>query len=1126
MFDLLQNPDYEFFRPLVAGWVAKIDAGMRARSKWKEVADECHLFYSKSAAAMWDQSYSKKFWSGVKAPKFRITINKAFELVAVFGPNLFWECPYRTVTPKKQVELLGLEAIPELAQFAQQIQQESQSESARDKLMANLMQLWLNYTPREQPGDGLYGQSFLAVTDALVKGRGCLFIRPYQFPSSGRTLTGAFRESPDDVILDPDFDCLEDCKWIALKHVDPHWEVERKFELPSGSLKNRASLESSWQVSELRATEDKGNPHRAAGTTNNLVVWYEVWSKTGAGARMTGMPSAIKDQLESTVGDYAYLAICPDCPYPLNCSTEFLRSGASEEEVRQAFEWPVPLWADDRWPMECHDGETEVLTRDGWVLFSELSGDELLATVNLDTDTLEYQKPTKLVARRHVGEMVRFEGRQKLDALVTPQHRMVVYPAHSHTPVVKAAANINRSDLVKMSAANWVGVNPQLPEFLAGVDSEAFAEWLGFYIAEGHCAARRTKRNGPRSWQVTITQKKPAGRVYYERLLERLPFHTHPYRRRCGSYTISSKSLWTYLRDFGTSAYTKRVPQWIKDAPQRHIKAFLRGYIAGDGHESPDTGQITSCTASPMLADDLQELWLKAGKSASLHRREPVSCVLSEPGRDSRTVTSGVLTIVGVRERTRASLKSGRDTLYRTESGYDDMVYCATVPNGTLVTRRNGKTIITGNCLDFYPSLDSAWPIPPMAPAMGELKFLNFLIPWLCNRIYNSSRDFWAVLGPHVEHYTKYLKEGEDQSIIPCPPGTDDIRKAIQVLQQPETRADVWRIVELVSDMFDKRTGLTDGAYGKNEDGTQNRTAEETMAKQRAVGVRPEHMQKRVVAWQSNVAAIEAFLARMVVTGEDVEPLMGRAGRMLWEQLVMSSDVEKVCRQMQFEISAASIRRPNRDRDVANLQQVMGIWLPVAQQAVTAPGDYSAANALLKKWGELHDMDVEDMLIPAPDQQQQEMQQQQGQLAMEQMQAETQKTQAEAQKAMAEAQANPAELKMAELQMEQESEEMSMQLDIEKTMAELAMKLKAQRAELQMDAEKHRQEIQQKQQEGQINLTLKAQQGRQQLQQGEQQHKQAMQQNKQQSTAKVQAIKAQAKAKPKPANGKPAGAKK
>src|SRR5687767_2055131 len=103
MLDHMEAEGYEFLRPLVTGWLAKIESALtcQARKKWKEVADECLMFYGRSAAAMWDPLYSKKFWKGVKAPRFRITINKAFEYVAVFGPNLIWDVPHRTATCKK-----------------------------------------------------------------------------------------------------------------------------------------------------------------------------------------------------------------------------------------------------------------------------------------------------------------------------------------------------------------------------------------------------------------------------------------------------------------------------------------------------------------------------------------------------------------------------------------------------------------------------------------------------------------------------------------------------------------------------------------------------------------------------------------------------------------------------------------------------------------------------------------------------------------------------------------------------------------------------------------------------------------------------------------------------------------
>jgi len=705
--DLPPEIPADFLRPLVAGWVGKLEAADRSRSRWKEVAEECQMFYSRSAAAMWDTTYSRKFWRGIEAPRFRITINLAYEYVAVFGPNLFWETPHRNVTPKRPIPIppevfQGLGQEPMLQQLQQQFQETQDQQYATDRVVSHLMQDWLNYTAKEQPGGGLSQHSELAILDALIKGRGCLQVKPFKFPGSGRQLTGCFYLPPENLLIDPDFRSLQDAKWIAIKHIEPHWEVERRFRLNEGSLKSRSSLESSWSYGEGMGSTDMSTG-RASGQTNDLLVWWEVWSKTGVGARLTGMHSGIKDHMQDVVGDFAYLAISPAVPFPLNCPAEELRKGLPDEKVRQNFMWPIPLWTDDRWPVEV---------------------------------------------------------------------------------------------------------------------------------------------------------------------------------------------------------------------------------------------------------------------------------------------------------------------------------------------------------IDFYPNTDqndpsAAWPIPPLSPALGEIKFLNFIIPWLTNRVWSSSRDFWAVSGAYHDELQKYLQEGSDQTIIPVPHALGgDISKAVTILKQPETRADVWRIVDLVTDLFRRRTGLVDFAYGKNEGGTQSRTAEDTREKARAVGTRPEHMQKKVVQWQSQVAGSEAFVTRLFITGEDVEDRYGPIGRLLWEQFIMSTNVELVVRQMQYSISASSIRRPNRDRDLANLMQVFQHWMSLIQQYGSQTGDYTPANGIMEMWGEMHDQDMEKVFIPPPqeDEQQQQMQQQQMQMEQMKMQMEMEKGQTEIEKAKIELQGKmiDAQVKQATGGIDVAGKQMELQFDQSKGEQEMA----------------------------------------------------------------------------------------
>jgi hypothetical protein len=731
----------EFLRPLVASWLNKIELSAKgARAEWKECADECLLFYNRSAKAMWDPLLSKKFWTGVKLPKFRVAINKAFEMVAIYTPNLIWEIPHRTVEARRKpmdqdmlnlvANGMGPQMDPQVAQMVmQQLGQQEMQSLQRDKALEYLLGRWLNYTPSEQPGGGLVEHNRRSVVDSLTTGRGVLAPRPYRMPGSGRNLTGAFRISPFRIYLDPDFDSLDECRWMAIKHVDVHTDVEERFELPRNTLKGRSTLESSWHYGE-HTTDDGSGAHRKAGKTNDLVVWYEVFSKAGVGVCSTNMDSIMREHLDRVVGKYAYIAVTADVPYPLNMPSEAIRKGADDEAVRRAFSWPIPFWADDRFPVEFND---------------------------------------------------------------------------------------------------------------------------------------------------------------------------------------------------------------------------------------------------------------------------------------------------------------------------------------------------------FYIDPESAWPVSPLSPGLGELKLLNFLVSWFANRTWSSSRDFWAVAQPHIDHYRDYILNGEDQTIIPTPVGLKSPKEAIEILTQPEMRHDMSALIQFVSDMFDRRVGLTATVYGQDEGGTKDRTAEATIVRQKAVMARPEYMQKQVVDWQSRVAASEAFVARWFVTGEDVQQLLSPAGRILWEQVVMSSDIEDVVRQFQYTVSAASIRRPNRDRDIGNFQQVMQLFAPVAAQHGARTNDYGAFNAMKNKWAELHDADLDGMDLPGPpppeeQQAQKQIQQRLQMTGVAEAESKAAKLQAEAQKAMAEARAIPAELQlemtqqgsqMALEQIRQKTEQIRQQGEI--TRQQIDQQTRVQQAGIDMiqDAQRHEQDMRQ-----------------------------------------------------------------
>ncbi|HUR52933.1 MAG TPA: hypothetical protein VMZ71_02295 [Gemmataceae bacterium] len=370
--------------------------------------------------------------------------------------------------------------------------------------------------------------------------------------------------------------------------------------------------------------------------------------------------------------------------------------------------------------MACFDQDTEVLTRDGWFRFRDLRRDAQIATVNLDSDEIEYQAATDYIARPHNGDMIRIEGR-RLDVMVTPDHRMVVYPRKSSNPVVKLASDLHRGDRIKMSG-RWIGNGRHtydLPETRQSsghaISAGDFAELLGWYTAEG-CRDQKVTMPG-RGFYALISQYKAEGVRRISALTQRLPWN---FRRTEQGFVVSSQQLWVLLGECGDYAENKRVPQWVKDSPPDVIERFIDGAVGGDGWSQHGTRYYK--TISRRLADDMQELFLKIGRSASIGTRPAGEwCIEGRSGKSqaSYVVIENLTPTAGLRN---ADHEPNFSRLH-----YDGMVYCVTVPNGTLIVRRNDKVIVAGNCARYLAMYAPKYVEPRTGPAKPSGAYAAFL---------------------------------------------------------------------------------------------------------------------------------------------------------------------------------------------------------------------------------------------------------------------------------------------------------------------------------------------------------------------------------------------------------------
>ena len=385
---------------LATAWMGKIRKGGERKKRFNDVAAQCQKFYT-GAAGFWDNDYWLKYHKG-GAPtgsQFKIVVAKAFELVAIYAPSLLARYPVRNVRPYKPVDVpqefvvrqvtgMSPSQFQQMGQMAQQVTQAMQqgqpvppqmqmqafqfeqmqkkiqgmfeAEQTRrsdNKTRSELEEQYLNYTPREQPGT-LLQHAEDGLTEALVKGRGVLTVEAYTPHGSDRKLTGCFHKSVDYFVTDPDAVHQDEILWMAVKHVQPWWEVERKFRLPAKSLQDKAHRESAQHMAESEAVDGIGGDRIDAinrGENSDLLTYWEVFSKAGVGTKFQGAGQDMDRAFSDVVGDHAYIAIAPGVDWPLNAHPDRLR-GATDEDVRRMFDWPIPFWADNgRWPVALLD---------------------------------------------------------------------------------------------------------------------------------------------------------------------------------------------------------------------------------------------------------------------------------------------------------------------------------------------------------------------------------------------------------------------------------------------------------------------------------------------------------------------------------------------------------------------------------------------------------------------------------------------------------------------------------------------------------------------------------------------------------------------------------------------------
>ncbi len=331
----------------------------------------------------------------------------------------------------------------------------------------------------------------------------------------------------------------------------------------------------------------------------------------------------------------------------------------------------------------CYSADTDVLTRQGWRKFPELSEDDEVLTYNMERQVAEFQRPTAHFVYHHTGKMY-VQVNRRLRTCVTPNHKMLVSWERSREtllhPRLIEAQSIAGKPMAYLLAADVDDGEERLQFVLPGIIGEKhkhdFAprairmdDWLrflGWYLAEGHCYANAKTGNATISL-TTYYRTDEAVEVMRAVGLSPVVDHHH--------VTATSRQFYAYLAQVGKS-HDKYIPAEFKQLARRQLEVLLQALFDGDGGKtSKNSWHYT--TVSKRLADDVQEIAVRCGKASSVHQDR-----------------QGFYRVyLGNARTAHCNLDQDRSAWV----DYDGLVYCVEVPNSVVLVRQAGYAYFAGN---------------------------------------------------------------------------------------------------------------------------------------------------------------------------------------------------------------------------------------------------------------------------------------------------------------------------------------------------------------------------------------------------------------------------------------------
>lgn len=327
---------------------------------------------------------------------------------------------------------------------------------------------------------------------------------------------------------------------------------------------------------------------------------------------------------------------------------------------------------------ECFDKETELLTANGWKNVQFLQESDLFAQYNLNNKKIDFIKATKIIKYKYEGLMHLYQSKNT-DICVTPNHDLITY-----------LPSKNKLDKCK-SFERKLGRNYQYPNSgysnLTDKPCSTLNKLLIAIQADGHLFGLKDSKRLDYV-QIKLTKKRKIDKLREYLYLLNIDFKETLTNKNATLFSFSVPNLNTF--NIKNLNFLK-----LEELSNLEAKEIINEIIFWDGSKQ---GSGMYYNTNEKAVDKVQAIacicGIRAQKGVNRTAKQSLKVTLPQGGSPKTSKTCYVLTF-----KNQEIDKEYTTYPHRIEKEYNDFVYCISVPSTNIISRRNGKVAITGNCI-------------------------------------------------------------------------------------------------------------------------------------------------------------------------------------------------------------------------------------------------------------------------------------------------------------------------------------------------------------------------------------------------------------------------------------------